>query len=93
MWGEKKKKRQHTVQDEKAFQEQNTNVVIQDSPQLLLVSTPPQLKPWHLLLSELRLIPEILLIISERINTDIMGIHFRNRGQASDLHVSVRSIC
>lgn len=36
MWGEKKDK--HTVQDEKVFQEQNTNIAIQDSPQLLLFS-------------------------------------------------------
>lgn len=92
MWEEKKKTTHHTVQGEKVFQEQNTNMVIQDSP-LLLVSTPPRLKAWHLLLSELRIIPRILLIISERINTDIMGIYFRNWGLASDLHVSVRSIC
>lgn len=87
------KKPQDIVQGEKAFQEQNTNIIIQDSSQLLLVSTPPQLKPWHLLLSELRTIPQILLIISERTNTHIMGIHFRNWVLASDLHVSVRSIC
>lgn len=40
MW-EGEKKTQCTIQDEKIFQEQNTNIVIPDSPQLLHIHFPP----------------------------------------------------
>lgn len=49
-------------------------MTIQDGPQLSLVFTSPLLKASHLMLFELRIIPQMLLVISERINAEVLGI-------------------